>query len=102
MSDTKEGMSEQGSCYTVGISGDNQARDMLVERGGKPHIITVATPEHIRIIEEYNQGFDEEVALDDISMPVSDVSDENNVCELIANTPDSVLSRYWIEQSDDF
>lgn len=75
--------------------------DLVINRGGKPYLISVASPAFIEGLRQHNEGLDPSVQMGEKHFPMNDILSAEEVCMKLSQIPFDELQPYLIEQRSD-
>jgi len=75
-------------------------RDLMLTIDMRTYLLSVATPDYIDSLHEYNCQFEEELRLDENILAIDSVEDDVYVADKISQMPWEVVAPYLVEQED--
>lgn len=95
-------MSEQEqSCYKAAFTGEEHqptSMDLVIHRGGKPYLLSVATPSFLEGLKQHNEGLDPSVQIGEKYFVMDDIPPAEEICRRLSKIPIEQLQPYLTEQ----
>lgn len=95
---------EQTGCYEVAFTGEQDqptSMDLIIYRGEKPYLVSVATPAFKGGLRQYNKGLDPSVQMGEKYFLMDAIPPADEVCGRLSQIPFAELEPYLVEQIPD-
>ena len=76
-------------------------RDFMLLIDENVYKLSVATPEYIELLREFNKQFEEELRLDENILPIDSVENVNVVVAEVSKMPWEIVAPYLIRQEEE-
>ena len=75
-------------------------RDLMLIIDSHTYLLSVATPEYIDSLHEYNRPFEEQLRIDENILAIDSVEDDEHVADKISQMPWEIVAPYLVEQEE--